>query len=413
MKNVNKVKVSLEGKEWTSILDATFKKKQKDIKIDGFRKGSVTKEVFIKKLGIESLYPDAIDEALNVAYKKALNESKLIPIIQPDVDVLEIDEKHVTFEFTIFTKPEVTLGTYKNLKVKKEAAKVTKEELDAEIEKLRTKLAEIVVKDKGKLEDKNTAVIDFDGVVDGEKLEGGSGTDYPLEIGSNTFIPGFESGLVGMKVGETKTLDLKFPTDYTPELKDKPVTFTVTLKAIKERIIPELGKDLYEDLGFKDVKTESEFRSEIEKTLLAKKEANIEDDYIEACLEKAADNMKIDINKEIIEEEVHHMRHQYEEKLKMQGLTLEQYMQFSGQTEGDLNKAMEPEATKRVKYRYLIEAVADKEKITVTDKEVDEEAEKAAKNYDVPVDEFIKMIGGKDMLEYDIKMRRAVEIIKS
>jgi len=412
MKNVKKVEIILEGKEWTSILDTVFKKKQKEIKIDGFRKGAVTKEVFLKKVGQEALYPDAIDASLNIAYKKALDEHKLIPVVEPAVDVKDISDKHIKFEFTIITKPEVKLGTYKKLKVKREEPTVTKEEIDTEIKNLQSRLAEISIKDKGPIEIGNTAVIDFEGLVDGEKLEGGSGADFPLEIGSNSFIPGFEEGLIGLKKGDKKTLNLKFPDNYTPELKNKDVEFRVTIKEIKERILPEIGKELYEDLGFKNIKTENEFRKEVEASLKEKKAASIEDAYIEACLEKAAANMKVEINPEILSEELHRMCQQYEQQLQMQGVTLDQYLEFANQTHDDLHKQMEPEALKRVKYRYLIEEVAKAEKIEVTDADTEAEIKVQSEKYNVPKEEFLQMIGGPDMMKYDIQMRRAVDIIK-
>ena len=412
MKNKHELEITIEGKEWTSILDTVFTKKQKEVKVDGFRKGSVPKDVFVKKYGMESLYADAVDIAISEAYKKALNESKLIPVIEPGVDIVKIDESHVIFKFTLITKPEVKLGKYKDLKLKKEKANVSKEEIDTEVNSLKSKLAEIVVKENGTVVDGNTAVIDFEGIVDGEKLEGGSGADYPLEIGSNTFIPGFESGLIGAKVKEKRVLELKFPDDYTPALKGKSVTFTVTIKAIKERIIPEVNEEFYKDLGYDNVKTEEEFRSEVESIIAERKEAELEDKYIEDCLAKASDNMKIEINEEIISEEVHRMIHQFEEQLKMQGLNMDQYMEFSGQTHEDLHTNMTPEAEKRVKYRYLIEEVSEVEKIAVTEEEAETEAEKTAKTYGVSKEEFIQMIGGLEMMKYDVKMRRAIEIIK-
>ncbi len=362
MKNIKEVEIEVKGKEWTTILDEVFKKKRKDVSVDGFRKGNVPKEVYLKKFGIESLYMDAVDNALKVAYPKALKSSEVIPVIEPRVDIKHICEDCVTFVFTIFTKPEVKLGAYKNLKVKKETAKVTEEEVEKEIENIRNKYAEIVVKEEGKLEKGNTAVIDFEGFVDGKALEGGNGTDYPLEIGSNTFIPGFEDGLVGMSINETKELKLKFPENYTDELKNKDVLFKVTLKAIKERILPDLNKELFEDLGYKDIKDEKELKEEVKKQIITRKEADIENVYIESLLEAASKNMKVDINEEIIADEVDRMIHQYEDQLKMQGLTLEQYFSFTKGSIDDLRKNMQPEAEKRIKYRYLLEGIAEAEK---------------------------------------------------
>ncbi len=250
MKNKKEVEITISGKSWEAALDKAYKKKNREIKIEGFRKGTAPKSIYIKKFGIESLYMDAVDNVMDEAYKKALDEAKITPVVEPIVDISSINENEVKFKFTIISKPDVQLGEYKNLKIKKEKAKVTKEEIDAEIENLKNKLAEIAPKTKGKVEKGNTAVIDFEGTVDGKPLDGGKGENYPLEIGSNAFIPGFEDGLIGMKIGETKELNLKFPEDYVADLKGKDVTFKVTIREIKERIVPDLGEDFYQDLGY-------------------------------------------------------------------------------------------------------------------------------------------------------------------
>ncbi len=413
MKNVKEIEMELKGQEWQEILDETFKKKAKEVKVDGFRKGSIPKEIFIKKFGIESLYMDATDKALQVAYKKLLEENKIEPVVEPRVDIKHICEDCVTFVFKIISHPEVKLGSYKNLKVKKETVKVTEEEINEEIATLRNKYAEIVVKDNGQVVSGNTAVIDFVGTVDGKELEGGSGTDFPLELGSNTFIPGFEEGLVGMSIGETKELKLKFPENYTPELKNKEVIFKVTLKGIKERVLPELNKDFFLDLGYEKVETEKDLKMEIKKALMAKKEYEIENVYVENLLEKAANNMKVEVNEEIISDEVERMINQYSEQLRMQGLSIEQYLEFTKGTLDDLKKNMNPEALKRVKYRYLLEGISKKEAITISDKEAKEEAKKLATNYGMEEEDFLTKFGGLEMVKYDLEMRKAIEILKN
>lgn len=412
-KNVIVKEIKIEGKEWSKCLDDAFKKKNKDVKIDGFRKGAAPKNIFIKKFGIESLYMDAVDSAVQVAYQNVLEETKATPVCEPKLDVKTVNEKEVIFEFTIITAPEVTLGEYKNLKIKKETAKVTKEEINTEIDQLRTKYAEIKVKSDGsKIENGDTAVIDFKGIVDGKELDGGSGENYPLEIGSHTFIPGFEDGLVGLKVGEEKVLNLKFPENYTEELKNKEVEFTVKINEIKTRVLPELNEEFYADLGYDDVKTKEELENKVKEAIKTRKEADIEDKYIEDCLSKASDNMKIDINEEIIDEEIHRMIHQFEDQLKMQGLTIEQYSEFTGVTHEKLHEQMEPEAIKRIKYRYLLEKVAEVESIEVSDKEADEQADEMATNYGISKEELLKAYGSLEVIKYDIKMRNAIEIIK-
>ncbi len=412
-KNVIVKEIKIDGEAWTKCLDKAFKKKNKDVKIDGFRKGAAPKDMFIKKFGIESLYMDAVDDAVQNAYQDVLKEVEIVPVCEPKLDVKSVDEKACVLEFTLISAPEVTLGEYKNLKIKKPSPKVTKEEMDTEIENLRNKYAEIKVKEKNsKIENGDTAVIDFKGIVDGKELDGGSGENYPLEIGSHTFIPGFEEGLVGMKVGEEKELHLTFPENYTADLQNKDVIFHVKINEIKARILPELNEDFYLDLGYEDVKTKEEFEAKVKDSLTKRKEAEIEDQYIEDCLAKASENMKVDINEEIIDDEVHRMMHQFENQLKMQGLNLEQYYEFTGMDHEKLHEQMEPEATKRIKYRYLLEKVAEVENIEVSDKEAEKQADEMAANYGISKEELLQAYGSLEVVKYDIKMRNAIEIVK-
>ena len=265
--------LKLEGKEWKDCLKESYNKKKKDIKMDGFRKGLVPYEVYTKKAGIESLFMDAMDLAVDKLYSKLLEDPETItPAATPSIDIKNITEHEVEVEFTLVSSPEVKIGKYKNLGVKKDEIKVSKKEIDEEVAKLASRLAEIIVKEDGEVVEGNTAVIDFEGFVDGKPLEGGSGQNFPLEIGSHTFIPGFEEGLVGMKVGQDKELNLKFPEEYTKELAGKDVKFNVTVREIKERVLPELDKDFYQDLGFDDIDNEEDFRKEVKKAIEDRKE---------------------------------------------------------------------------------------------------------------------------------------------
>ena len=412
-KNVHEIEIKLEGKDWETCLDKAFKKKNKEAKIPGFRKGQAPKDVYIKKFGIESLYMDAVDFAIDSAYKKVLEDKKVVPVVEPKLDVKDINKDAVTFKFTIVSKPEIKLGEYKKLGIKKETAKATKKEIDDEVEALRSQMAEIVVKDaKEKVAEKDTAVIDFEGFVDGKPLEGGKGENFPLEIGSHSFIPGFEEGLVGMKSGETKELDLEFPKDYVKDLAGKKVKFNVTVHEIKTRKLPELNEDFYKDLGYNDMKTEEEFRKEVEKVLVERKQKELDDKFLDECLDKAANNMKVDINDEIVDDEIHRMIHDVEHKLQMQGLTIDQYYEFTGLTHEKMHEQMHDEAVKRIKYRYLIESVADAEKVDFTKKEVEAKTEEMAKNYGITKDELLKAYGSDEIVKYDMKMHKALEIIK-
>lgn len=411
MKNVHDIEIEIKGKEWEEILDSTFKKKNKDLKVDGFRKGKCPKNIYLQKFGIESLYMDAVDVACGKAYTDALRENNLLPVCEPKMDVKEIDKDHVKFTFTIITRPEVKLGKYKDLGVKKDEVKVSKKEIDAEVARLCSRFAEIVVKENGEVLEGNTAVIDFEGFVDGEVLEGGNGSNYPLEIGSHTFIPGFEEGLVGMKVGETKELNLKFPSEYTKELANKDVKFKVTVREIKERVLPELNKDFYADLGYEDIETEEDFRKEVKKVIEERKKEEVKNKYLDDVLEAASKNMEVSINPEIIDDEIHRMINQFGDQLRMQGLSVDQYLQFTGLSHEDLHKQMEPEATKRVRYRYLIEEVANAEKIEISDEDANNEALDMAANYDVSKEEFLTRFGGLEVVKYDMRMRKALEIL--
>ena len=410
-KNVHEIEIKLD-KEWKSALDATFKKKNKEAKIDGFRKGAAPKEIYLKKFGIESLYMDAVDACISIAYKKALEDSKLVPVIEPKVDVTGISDSNVIFKFTIITKPEVTLGEYKKLNVKKEKAKVTDEEIKHEIDHLREHLADVVVKENGVVAEGDTAVIDFTGIVDGKEIDGGKGENYPLEIGSHSFIPGFEEGLIGLKSGEEKNLELKFPENYVEDLKGKDVTFKVKVNEVKTRVLPDINEDFFKDLGYDDVKTEEELKTKIKEDIKHRKEHQIDDEFVDKLLEKASENMKVDINEEIIDDEVHRMIDQYATQLQMQGMNIDDYYKMTGTKEEDLHKMMAPEAEKRVKYRYLIEGVAELENLKFTEEEIKARAEEMAKQYNVSVEELVKAYGSMDVIEYDLKMHKALEIIK-
>ena len=411
MKNVHEIEIKLD-KEWIDALDATFKKKNKEVKIDGFRKGMASKDIYLKHFGIESLYADAVDTCIGVAYKKALEDNKLVPACEPSVDVTGISDSNVIFKFKIITKPEVTLGEYKNLKIKKENVKVTDEEIDNQIEHMRGHMADIVVKDNGEIVNGDTAVINFEGKVDGKVVDGATGENYPLEIGSHSFIPGFEEGLVGLKKGDVKELNLKFPENYVEDLKGKDVVFTVTVNEIKTKVLPEINEDFFKDLGYEDVKTLDELKNKVKEELTHEKEHQEEEKFMDQVLETAVKNMKIELNEEIVDEEIHRMINQYAEQLKMYGMDINEYFKMTGMNEETLHVQMKPEAEKRVKYRYLLEAVAEKEDIKFTEKEIEKGAEDLATKYGITKEQLIESFGSMDVVEYDMKMQKAIEILK-
>ncbi len=412
MNNVKKIVKEYNGEVWNKAIGSAYDKIKKDVTVDGFRKGMVPFDMFVSKNGVEPLYNDAIDILLTTEYKKVFDEVKEIPVVQPSIDIKNISKDAISIEYTFISSPEVKLGAYKNLGIKKETAKVTAKEVKEEIEKLQAKYAEIQVKETGKVENGNTVVIDFEGFLNGKPFEGGKAENYPLEIGSHTFIPGFEEGLIGMSTGEEKDLNLTFPENYTEELKGKDVTFKVKVNIIKEKVLPEINEDFFKDLGYDDVKTKEELEAKIKEQIKTRKEADIENKYIDECLEAATSNMKVEINPEIIDDEIHRMIDQMSEQLKMNGITLEQYMQVTGMTHEDLHKQYEEMATKRVKERFLLENVAKVEKIEVSDKDAEAKAEEMAKNYGMTKEDLLKEFGGLDMVKYDMKMRAAINIVK-
>lgn len=412
-KNVKEITIKIEEKEWQDALDKAFEKANKKVKIDGFRQGKAPKEVFIKKYGEESLFMDAADLVLQPAYQKMLDENKDVEIVaQPEVALKSISKDGVEFVFTITTKPEVKLGKYKKLGVKKEKVEVTKEEIESALNETLNRYAENVVKE-GKVENGDIAIIDFEGFKDGVAFEGGKGENYSLTIGSNTFIPGFEDQIIGMSKDEEKDINVTFPEDYHSEdLKGQKVVFKVKVNEIKTTKIPELDKDFFEDLAMEGIDSKESLEKQLEENIKAHKEQHAEDHYIDELLKKGIENMEVDIPEAMINEELDRMIRQYEENLKMQGLTLEQFYQFTNSDEAALKDQMKEEAEKRVASRLLLEAIKVEEKIEIADDEAKKEAEELAKKYNMEKDEFLKLFGGIEMVKYDMEMRRAIEILK-
>ncbi len=412
-KNELEIIIKIEGKEWEDALDKAYDKASKKAKIDGFRPGKAPKEVFLKKYGKESLYMDAANISANLAYDKMLEENKNLEIVaQPVLDINKIDETGVEFKFILTLKPVVKLGQYKGLNVKKESVEVTKKEVEENIEAMRKRYAENVEKD-GNVENGDIAIIDFEGFKDGVAFEGGKGENYSLTIGSGTFIPGFEEQLIGMKKGEEKEINVTFPSDYhSEELKGQPVVFKVKVNEVKTIKVPELDKDFFEDLGMEGVDSKETLEKQVEENIKVRKEQNAENKYFDDLLEAAGKNVEVDIPHVMIHEEIDRMIKQYEENLKMQGLTLKQFYQFTNSDEKALKDQMHEEAEKRVLYRLMLEEIAKEEKIEIDDDQANKEAESLASKYNMKKDEFLNLFGGIEMIKYDLKMRQAMEVLK-
>ena len=411
-KNIHEITVKIEGDSWTKALDKVFKEKQKTVKVDGFRKGKVPRSVFEKKFGKESLYFDAANAVLQEAYLKAMEDSKLIPVVQPAVDIKDITEEGVEFIFKIVTKPDVKVKKYKGLGVKPEKVKVTKDEIDHGIGHLLERYTELVSKE-GKVQAGDVAIIDFEGFKDGVAFDGGKGENYSLEIGSNTFIPGFEEQVIGMKAGEEKDINVTFPEDYgAKELAGAPVVFKVKVNEVKEKKQRELDEDFFEDLGMDDIDSEEKLREEIKKSLEAQKEMDAENKYVDTLLETVSKNVDVDIPEEMVEEEVDRLMTRFEEQMKMQGISLDVYYQFTNSDEKALRDQMEKEAYNNVLYRLMLEEVMNLEKIKVSMEEAEKEAEELAKKYQMEKEEFLKQFGGLELVQYDLEMRKVIETLK-
>jgi len=411
--NIHEIAVKIEGEDWTKAVDKAFKEKQKNVRVDGFRKGKVPREIYEKKFGKESLYIDAADAVLQVAYVKAMDESKLVPVVQPAVNIKSIDESGVEFTFKIITKPEVKVNKYKGLNIKPEKVEVTDEEINHELGHLLERYTELVSKEDGTVEEGNIAIIDFEGFKDGVAFDGGKGENYSLEIGSHTFIPGFEEQVIGMKTGEEKDLDLTFPEDYgAHDLAGAKVVFKVKVNEIKEKKARELDEDFFEDLGMEGIDSEEKLKDEIKASITAQKEMDVENKYVDAILEEVGKNVEVDIPEEMVDEEVNRLMGRFEEQMRMQGISLDLYYQFTQSSEKDLRAQMEKEAFNNVLYRLMLEEIMNIEKVEVSEEEANKEAEELAKKYQMDKEDFLKEFGGLEMIQYDLEMRKIVELLK-
>ena len=408
--NVFEEIVKIDKDEFEKAIDKAFDKKKSEIKMDGFRKGKVPKDIYFKKVGKESLYMDALDILLPSAYDKVMANYK--PIIDPSVEINSIGEDGVEFKFTITTMPSVEIKKYKGFNLKKPVVEVTDEEVEHEMGHLVERFTELVIKEDGEVELGDVAVIDFEGFKDGEPFEGGKGENYSLEIGSGTFIPGFEDQVIKMKKGEEKDINVTFPEDYHQEdLKGKPVTFKVKVHEIKTKQVRDFDEEFFEDLGLEGIDSEEKLREEIKENIKVSKEREAENNFVEEVLAKVAENTTVDIPEELVEDEINHMMKNFEEQVKMQGMSLEVLYEMTKSNEEKLREQMKEEANKHVLYRIILEKVKELEKINVSDKEVSEELEKLAKQYNVTTDEFLEMYGEKEMLKYELEVKKVLELL--
>lgn len=410
--NVGVLTVEVPAEEVNGALDKAFKKVVKEINVPGFRKGKMPRQMFEKRFGVESLYQDALDFILPDAYANAVEEAGINPVDRPEIDIEKLEKNEpLVFTAKVIVKPEVELGEYKGLEVSKEDTNVTDEEIEAQLKESQERMAELTVKEDGQVENGDTAVIDFEGFVDGEAFEGGAGNDYSLEIGSNSFIPGFEEQLVGAKTGEQKDVEVTFPEEYhAEELAGKSATFKVTVNEVKAKELPELNDEFAKELD-EEVEGLDALRTKMKENLKAEKENASETQVRDQLVQKAAENATVEIPQAMIDSEIDRMMQDFEQRLSQQGMNKELYFQFSGQDEDALREQMTADAETRVRVSLTLEAIAKAENMEVTSEDIDKELEKMAGQFNMDAEQIKTALGGTEMLENDIRMQNTVEFL--
>ena len=394
----------LETATWKEAQEKAFTKLAANLEVKGFRKGKVPADIAKKHIDTGSVFNEAINASLQPAFEEVLREEKLQPFARPSVDVTKVSDTELQLKFIIVLAPEVKLGAYKGLGIKKEAVKVEEKEIDEAIEKLVAQNASLVVKE-GEAKKGDTVVFDFVGSVDGKEFEGGKAENYSLELGSNQFVPGFEDQLVGHKAGESLDVNVTFPEQYVPELAGKKAVFKCVIHEVKEKVLPKLDADLIKDLNLPEVKDEAGLREYEKKALLSQKEGKANSDALNKVVEKIAESSEIELADEVISEEVEVMKKNMEEQIKQRGLTLEQYYQITGQKVEDVEKNMKVEAEKNLRAILCMEEIAKKENLLVSDEDVEKEMKTIAEQYKLPV-EKVKEILGKDMTRFKGELRQ-------
>lgn len=413
-KNVGVLNVEIDADQVSVALDKAFRKVVGKVNVPGFRKGKVPRKIFESRFGIESLYQDAVDIMLPEAYSKAIEETGITPVDRPDIEIEQIASGE-TFKFkaTVTVKPEVTLGEYKGIEVAAQEAEVTEEEIGKELERLQQRHAELVTLDEGPAQLGDITIIDFEGFLDGEPFEGGKGENHSLELGSGSFIPGFEEQVVGLNIAEDKEINVSFPEEYHAEhLAGKPVVFKVKVNEIKRKNLPALDDEFAKDVS--EFNTLDEYKADLTSKLQERKTKDAESATESEVIDKAASNADVEIPQAMIDTEVEHMLKDFESRLRMQGMNLDLYYQFSGQGEGELKTQMQADAQKRVRNNLVLEAIANAENIEVTDADVDTELDNLSGMYNRPADELRDIFasnGYLDNIKEDLKVRKAAKLL--
>ena len=412
-KNMAKLTIEASAEDFEKAVNAAYNKNKNRINVPGFRKGKAPRIMIEKMYGAGIFFEDAANALIQTEYPKAAEECGLEIVSQPEIDVVQI-EKGKSFIFTaeVAVKPEVTLGEYKGVEVEVSGTEVTEEEVAAELKKEQESNSRTLDVDDRAVENGDMITLDFEGFVDGTAFEGGKGTDYPLTIGSNSFIPGFEEQLVGAVIGEEKDVNVTFPEKYhAADLAGKPAVFKCTVKKIEVKELPELDDDFAKDVSEFD--TLEEYKADIKKNLEEKKadaaKRAKEDAAVDAAIEKAS----MEIPDAMIDTQVSNMIEDFARRIQSQGLTMEQYLQFTGMTPAALQEQMKPQALKRIQSRLVLEKIAEVENIQISDEKLDEEIAQMAEMYKMEVEKLKEVLGDaeKEQMKKDLAVQEAVTLI--
>lgn len=412
-KSMAKITITVDADAFEEAMVKSYNKNKKNISIQGFRKGKAPRKMVEKLYGPEVFYEDAANFAIPDAYEEAAKESGLEIVSRPEIDVVEIEKgKDFVFTATVAVKPEVTLGDYKGIEVEKKTVKVMAADVNAEIDKVREQNSRMITVENRGIKKDDTAVIDFEGFVDGEPFQGGKGEDYSLVIGSHSFIDTFEDQLVGKKVGEEVDVNVTFPEEYhEASLKGKPALFKVTVKEIKKKELPKLDDEFASEVS--EFETLKEYKASVKKNLTERRKEEAKREKENEVVEKVVENITVELPEPMIDEQTQQMIQEFAGRLSSQGLSFDQYMQMTGMTADALMGQMKPEAEKRIRTRLALEAIVDAEKIKATAKDIDKEIENMANMYQMEVDKIKEMIGDaeKEQIGKDLAVQKAVDFV--
>ena len=412
-KNMAKLTIEVSAEEFGKALQQAYQKQKNHISLPGFRKGKAPMAMIEKMYGSHIFYEDAANILMPEAYAQAADESGLDIVSQPAIEVTQI-EKGKSFIFTaeVAVKPEVTLGEYKGVEVEKKTVEVTDEEIEAELKKEQEKNSRIIPIEGRPVENGDLVVLDFEGFVDGEAFQGGKGEQYPLTIGSGSFIPGFEEQLIGAEVDKEVEVNVTFPEDYqAEELKGKAATFKCTVHKIEKKELPELNDDFAKDVSEYD--TLAEYKEEIKKNIEESKLEDVRREKEDAVLSKIIEGAQMEIPEAMLETQAQQMLDDFARRMQSQGLTMDQYMQFTGTNAEDLQKQMKPQAMKRIQRRLVLEKIAAVENIEISDEQLMDEIKKMADMYKMDAEKLSDMMGDheKEQLKLDMAVQQAITLV--